>query len=284
MNEKLICLFGARSMVGAHLIPMLRSRGYAIHGYTRKDPKTAEQFPDIIWHQIMPSDDFARSPLCISMMPIWELPGYFRQMKEAGIKRLIVFSSTSIFAKAESSDPAERQLAARLARAEDKIAEWAERYKVQWTILRPTMIYDEGKDKNISAVASFIRKYGFFPIVGRGSGLRSPVYAGDLADAVIKLLEMERSWINYYNLSGGENLSYNDMVKRIFAALGEEPMILHLPQSLLTYAIKAARILPQFRTLTPGLAGRMQINQVFSHDDAVSDFGYNPRAFHPQFR
>lgn len=284
MNEKLICLFGARSLIGARLIPMLRQHGYAIHGYTRRNTSSVEHFPDVIWHQIKPLDEFAKSPLCISMMPIWELPGYFRQMREAGIKRLIAFSSTSVFAKAESSDPAERQLAARLMRAEEKIYEWAQQYTEKWTILRPTLIYDEGKDRNVSAIAAFIKKYGCFPIVGKGSGLRSPVYTGDLADAVIRLLGTDHQWKYFYNLSGGENLTYNDMVLRIFAALDEDPMILRLPQGLLEYAIKAARILPRFRQLTPGLAQRMQIDQVFPHREAVNDFAYNPRAFHPQFK
>ncbi len=284
MHEKLICLLGARGLVGTHLIPLLRERGFAIHAHTRRNPSKAEQFPNVIWHAITPEDPLAKSPICISMMPLWELPFYFRNLKDADIKRLIAFSSTHVIAPIESLDYSQRQMAVRLAAAEEKVAAWADKNKIQWTILRPTMVYDEGKDRSITPIANFIKRFGFYPIIGKGSGLRMPVFAGDLADAIIKLLETDHEWANYYVLSGGEALTYKGIVTKIFRALDEEPFIIHIPWWLVTGTLWMTQIFPRFRHLPPSLALRTQVDQTFPHEDAKNDFAYNPRAFRPVFR
>ena len=277
-REKSIGLLGARSLVGKHLVPLLIEQEFSIHAITRSQQ---QQTSGVTWYNVHSITNWPKSSLWISMIPIWVLPSYFSALEKAGIQRLIAFSSTSRLVKIDSSDASERKLAETLAEAEEKISAWATKHNIKYTILRPTLIYDEGKDKNISMIASFIRKFGFFPVVGNGSGLRTPVYAGDLATAVMQILNLPDTKTPYYNLSGGESLTYNDMVARIFKAMHRNPRILHVPAMLLVYAIRCARILPRFKHWTTGIAVRMQKDQVFSSEDAIQDFAYNPRAFYP---
>ena len=52
-----------------------------------------------------------------------------------------------------------------------------DRMGVGWTVLRPTMIYDEGRDANVTRLATLIEKFGFMPLAGSGAGQSQPVHA-----------------------------------------------------------------------------------------------------------
>ena len=97
---------------------------------------------------------------------------------------------------------------------------------VDWVILRPTLIYGLGQDKNISEIVRLIRRFGFFPLVGQAKGLRQPVHAEDVATACLSALEKTDVVNRAYNLSGGETLSYREMINRVFTALGRRPRLI----------------------------------------------------------
>ena len=86
-----------------------------------------------------------------------------------------------------------------------------------------------------------------------------------------------------YNLSGGETLTYIEMVKRIFETLGRQPRFIRIPLTAFRLAVKLARLHPRFAHLTPDMALRMEANLVFDHSDATRDFGYRPGMFDPAY-
>ena len=73
------------------------------------------------------------------------------------LKRLVVFSSTSVLTKQDTEVAAERAMIRRLAAAEQQIAALCEQHRIGWTILRPTLIYTEGRDTNITPLSRLIR-------------------------------------------------------------------------------------------------------------------------------
>ena len=77
----------------------------------------------------------------------------------------------------------DQEIACFLEQGEDALRKWAELNRVQWVILRPTLIYGYGQDKNVSEIARFVRRFGFFPLIGKAQGLRQPVHADDVAEA-----------------------------------------------------------------------------------------------------
>ncbi len=66
---------------------------------------------------------------------------------------------------------------------------WAASHGVEWIILRPTLIYGLGRDKNIAEIARFVRRFGFSPLFGKAKGLRQPLHAQDVAGACIAALD-----------------------------------------------------------------------------------------------
>ena len=94
-------------------------------------------------------------------------------------------SSTSRITKAHSPIAEEQAVAARLAAGEAAVIAACTAAGVGWTLLRPTLIYAEGEDRNISRLAGLIARFGVLPLAGRGEGLRQPVHAADLAHAAV---------------------------------------------------------------------------------------------------
>jgi nucleoside-diphosphate-sugar epimerase len=203
-------------------------------------------------------------------------------LQAAGARRLVALSSTSRFTKRDSAAASERAIAARLAAAEEEVFDWARTRGIAATILRPTMIYDGIHDQNVARIARFIRRFGCYPVAGAAVGLRQPVHADDVATACQLALQCD-GLSEAYELSGGETLTYREMVGRIFAWLERPPRLVTLPMPLVQAAGPLVRLLPGLESL-PTMAARMNEDLVFDHGAATRDFGFHPRAFSLPFR
>ena len=211
--------------------------------------------------------------------PIWLLPPWLPRAADAGVRRLVAVSSTSRFTKQGSGSPTERETARRLAEAEDAVQETCHRRGIRWTILRPTLVYGGGRDRNVSDVARFVARFGFFPIAGRGTGRRQPVHGADLAAAALDVLDNPATFDRAYDTPGGETLTYAEMVSRIARAVGRTPRLVHLPLPLLRGTLATASCFPGLGHLTRDMADRMDEDLVFDLAPARRDFGYDPRPF-----
>lgn len=267
-------VLGASSWVGRRALALLAQAGLAAVAYSRQPPPGT---PEGEWRQL-PADPQPLSHwLCVA--PIWVLPDYFPLIAASGARRVVALSSTSRFTKADSLDAAEVALAARLAEAEARLRDWAESRGIEWVILRPTLIYGRGEDKNITEMARVIRRFGFFPVLGRAMGLRQPIFVDDVAGAGVNALTAPAAANRAYNISGGEVLTYRDMVGRVFAALGRRPRLLTVPLWTFRLGLAFLRLLPRYRRWSAAMADRMNRDLVFDHAEATRDLAFHPRSF-----
>jgi nucleoside-diphosphate-sugar epimerase len=197
------------------------------------------------------------------------------------LKRIVVFSSTSVLTKIDSEIVAEREMLRSLAAAEQEIVGACERNNVGWTILRPTLIYDEGRDINITPLSRLIRRLGFMLLVGGAPGLRQPVHAEDLAIGAIAAASSAVTLNKFYCLPGGETLSYREMVGRIFDGLRKPRRIVPVPVWLWRLIFFLAK--PLFPKANVAMGIRMTKDMAFDSAPAAQDFGWKPRTFHPVF-
>jgi nucleoside-diphosphate-sugar epimerase len=224
---------------------------------------------------------FPAADAALSLSPIWLLPPALPALRAAGVRRLIAFSSTSRFTKAASPVADERRTAARLVEGEAATIAFCEREGIAWTLFRPTMIYAEGRDQNVSRLAGLIRRFGVLPLSGAGAGLRQPVHADDLAEACVLALERPETFGRAYDLPGGQTLTYRAMVERIFEGLGRRPRILRLPPPVWRAGLALAA--PLVPGATAAMGDRMGEDLTFDGADAARDFGWTPRPFRPRF-
>jgi nucleoside-diphosphate-sugar epimerase len=284
--EQRVGVLGASSFVGACLLSLMTKAKWRVTAFSRRE--VLPLCDGVAWRQLHATGDSSRParsgdagdlPLWICVAPIWVLPDYFDLLEAHGVRRIVALSSTSLFTKQDSSDHEEQALAARFVDAEARVQAWAEGRGVEWVILRPTLIYDFVLDKNITEIARFIRRFGFFPVFGKANGLRQPIHAEDVASACLAALEVPCAANRAYNISGGETMTYREMVSRVFFALGQRPHFLAVPLWTFRLAVAFLRFLPRFRKWSPAMAERMNRNLVFDHAEAARDLGFKPRAF-----
>jgi len=272
---------GASNQIGYFLLPRLAKLG-TVTAISRQPP-TAHRTThhNITWvQQDLRTMPRFQSNILLHLAPIWLLSDLLNTLpSQHQLKRIIVFSSTSRFTKIDSADKREQQVAQDLTTAEATIMQQCQQQQIALTILRPTLVYGCGLDKNVAFIGKFIKRFGFFPIVGQGQGLRQPVHADDLAQACIAILNNPKTYHKTYNLSGGETLSYRQMVIAIFQQQNQTARIIAIPLVVFTLGLKLLNWLPMFKHISPSMLERMNQDLCFDHQAAQQDFGYQPRPF-----
>jgi nucleoside-diphosphate-sugar epimerase len=279
--ESPVLVLGATSLIGRFALPRLQATGIEALALSRtppdatgwvradlSDPGLADRLPDC--------------PTVLSLSSIWHLPQALPALKAKGLQRLVAFSSTSVFTKAASPNAYEQDVVRRLADGEAAVRRFCEANDVSWTILRPTLIYAEGQDQNVSRLSRLIGKLGFLPLAGRGEGRRQPVHADDLAAGAIAAAASPAAQNRAYDLPGGETLTYRAMAERVFEGMGRRPAILSLPEGVWRLAFALSR--PFLPGATAQMGSRMREDMTFDGSAAAADFGWNPRPFRPEFR
>ena len=215
----------------------------------------------------------------ISLLPLWVLAQYLPRF--IGAKAIVAIGSTSRFSKAESVDAQERLIAEKLERAEQVLIEWCVKSHVRWTLLRATMVYDGVTDKNIARMIKFIRRFRFLPLAAPALGLRQPIHADDVAQAILGCLDNERAYDKAMNIAGGEQLTYRAMATRVFQATGLTPRFLSLPTRWLQKMFVAGSKIGLLREAAFGSSIFVRMNQdlIFDTEEARAVLPYTPRAF-----
>ncbi|MGD0278801.1 MAG: NAD(P)-dependent oxidoreductase [Smithella sp.] len=287
--KECVGVIGATSIVGEYLLPLLVEGCWDVVAFSRQKQNTRplENCP-VTWQLLAESKLTGISDIhqkerqitrWIILAPIGVLPEYFPMLLTYGAKHIVAVSSTSRFTKRESSDPMEKILAENLAENEERLSVWAKKEKLTFTILRPTLIYSQGRDKNISVIAAFIRRFSFFCVFGAAKGLRQPVHAHDVASCCVAALSAKAAINQSYNISGGETIIYREMVCRIFSALDKKPRFVKFPLWLFRLAVLILRIFPPFRQWSAAMAQRMNQDMIFDHTEASRDLNFSPRNF-----
>lgn len=277
-------LLGASSLVGQSILAHLVSGRVSVYAYSRTpEAHTSNEY--VHWcclngtGESVPSSSVAD---WICLAPIWALQNHFALLQRCGARRIVALSSTSRFTKqlgAASDDPAEHAVAQRLEAAEAQFTQWADDHAIEWVILRPTLIYGLGRDKNLTHIARFIRWFGFFPLLGQASGLRQPIHTCDVSGAALAALDSAAATGRAYNISGGETITYREMVARVFEAQGRRSRFIQVPLLFFRLGVVCLRLFPRYKHWTAAMAQRMNKDMVFDHSDAERDFGFRARAF-----
>jgi nucleoside-diphosphate-sugar epimerase len=272
-------ILGASSLVGRFLVPLAQQAGQGAISLGRSASGPASLSADLTAPDL--ASRLPKADLVYACAPIWLMPAALEALANQGMRRLIAFSSTSRFTKAASANAAERAVAKRLSDAEDAVMAYCQSRAIGWTILRPTLIYAEGQDQNISRLARLIGQVGFVPVAGAGLGQRQPVHAADLAAAAVRASTCDSAINKAYDLPGGETLSYRTMVERVFIGMGRRPSIVSVPLSVWQAGLWLAS--PLLPGATGAMGARMAQDLVFDAAAAKTDLDWQPRAFAPQF-
>lgn len=267
-----VLVIGGSGAVGGFLLARLRAAGHDILALSRTARTDAA---GLRWlHGGL--DAALAMPDCDSIVsagPLDQFAAWLRQAAPGRLRRVVALSSMSAASKLASSDPAERELAARLGRAEQDLAARCAALGVDWTVLRPTLIYGAGLDRSLTPLARRAQRWRVFPLLPAACGLRQPVHADDVAAACVAALAGTAAG-QVLELGGGERLSYAQMLCRVRAGLGRPTLALPLDINLL-------RAVTWITGRGGGMVQRLKQDLVADNGPLQALLGVNPRSFRP---
>ncbi|MGP1665776.1 MAG: NAD-dependent epimerase/dehydratase family protein [Rhodanobacter sp.] len=268
-----ILVVGGSSQIGHFLLPRLLASGEQVVALSRQAHPAQDGLSWLPGHlpEAMPA--LPRLSAVISFGPLQALADWLAQASLSGSPRVIATSSMSAESKRDSAVPAERSLSKQLRDGETALASACARHGCAWTVLRPTLIYGAGLDKSLTPIARRAMRLRVFPLP-RGHGLRQPVHADDIAQAVLAALEQPAAAGRILSIGGGSRLRAGEM----FAQVRRSLPVQTLPVALPAWSLRLARhLLPRWR----GPLDRLAADLVADNSELHQLLGIHPRSFAP---
>jgi len=148
------------------------------------------------------------------------------------------------------------------------------------TILRPTMIYGDLCDSNMSKFIKMIDKFRVMPVINGGRSLIQPVNARDLGKAFYTVLTSpEKTAGKAYDLSGEKPLQMIEVFKMISDNLNKKTTFVSVPLGLGVVLAQIAKVLTLGKIDYVERVQRMGEDRSYPHAEAKKDFNYNPMNF-----
>jgi nucleoside-diphosphate-sugar epimerase len=271
---------GGTGFTGSHVIPDLLKNGFEVRCLYRPGSDRAVLLraqPEIEWALGDVSDPQALSAamhgtdvlINIASLGFGHADSIISAAQRAGIKRAIFISTTAIFTQLNAKSKAVR------AAAEFAI----ETSGLQYTILRPTMIYGSPRDRNMWRLIRFMRYSPMIPVFGDGNYLQQPIYVGDVAQAIVSCLCNDQTIGKSYNIAGKTPLTYNQVIDTIARQMNKRVWKLHIPSKPVVFLL---RLFEQLHIPIPIKAEqvlRLNENKDFTYAEAARDFGFHPSSF-----
>ena len=281
-----IFVTGATGFTGSHVVPLLLKHGYKLRClYRSTSDRTLcldaarRELPssELEWSQGDLSDTQALSAslrgtdilVNIASLGFGHAESIIRAAKDAGVKRAIFISTTAIFTQLNANSKIVRTA------AEQAITTSG----LDYTILRPTMIYGTPRDRNMWRLIRLVRRLPVIPIFGDGKYLQQPIHVGDVAAAVLGCVQTSATIGKAYNIAGAHPLTYNDVVDTIATALHKRVFKAHIPAAPVVAMLKLFERLKLPFPIKAEQVLRLNEDKAFEYTEAQRDFGFRPISF-----
>jgi uncharacterized protein YbjT (DUF2867 family) len=277
-SDPQILVTGASGFLGGYVVKLFATRGYSrVRCLVRSGSRTEEiqNAGFQIWEgDLGDKESLGRAMKgCSGLFNLASLgfghaPNIVGACQEAGVQRAIFVSTTAIYTTLDAATKGIRLEAESLIAQSD----------IDYTILRPTMIYGSRDDRNIARLIRYLQRYPLIPIFGTGELLQQPVHVTDVAAAVLDAFESPKTLRRAYNISGAEPLSYNQVIDTVCHVLGRRVLKLRIPLRIsVLFLTLCNKIFPT--KLTPEQLLRLNEDKAFSYEEAARDFDFAPLAF-----
>jgi nucleoside-diphosphate-sugar epimerase len=189
---------------------------------------------------------------------------------KAGVKHFILVSSASVTYQHTTPYSLSKRETERMIK---------EQTAMKWTIVRPTLAYNESGGEEFNMFLAYLKKYRFVPFIGAGRALKRPVHCDDLMKGFLAIAGNPKAYGKTYAFSGGEAIAIRDMAKLMLRHVGQEKVFITIPITLCRLVAFFAERLQKKPILTwNAIAGVMQ-NADLDNSEARADLDYRPITF-----
>ena len=295
-SDTLITLIGGSGFLGRHIVRSLAKRGYRIRVACRRPDLAGHVQPLGVPGQIMPVQANVRYPdslaaVCEGAHAVINLTGV---LYSAGAQS---FDAIHVFG-AEASARAARSAKARMfiqmsalgadanstsAYARSK-AEGEARARAAFpgtVMLRPSVVFGP-EDDLFNRFAAMARFSPALPLIGGGATKFQPVFVGDIAQAVTRLVDTGHANGRTYELGGPEVISFREILEFILRTTGRKRLLVPVPWPVARLQGMILGLLPR-PLLTADQVELLKTDNVVSKEAAgerrtLQGLGITPRA------
>jgi len=276
-NQKIIAIFGAGGFLGKYLVGQLAKLDYRIKIATRNpylkgylkplgNPGQIELFKTNIFN---PEDVKKVLRNCSSAINLVGILYETRKQKfnqvhsqfpyllsnlcnEIGIKNMVHISALGI-KKNHTSKYMQSKL-----EGEKNIQNLFKNS----VILRPSLIFGPD-DKFFNTFASLTQFLPIIPLIGEGKTKFSPIYAGDVAKAIVKVLTLNNSDPKIYELGGPEIYSFKELMEILLKEIKKKRLLIPIPFSVAKIQSYFLQMMPN-PLLTPDQVELLKYNNILT--------------------
>ena len=189
---------------------------------------------------------------------------------QAGVKHFILVSSASVTYAHTTPYSLSKRETERLIKTQSAM---------NWTIVRPTLAYNENGGEEFNMFLAYLKKYRFVPFIGAGRSLKRPVHCDDLMKGFLAIAGNPKTHGKTYAFSGGEAIPIREMAKLMLKHVRQEKPFVTVPISVCKLIAFFAERFQKKPILTwNAIAGVMQ-DANLDNSEARADLGYEPISF-----
>ena len=277
-TDRLITIIGGSGFVGRHIVRALARRGYRIRVACRRPDLAGHLQPLGNTGQIMAVQANVRYPAslaaaCEGAYAVINLTGV---LHSAGTQSFEAIHAFGAEASAKAAKAARARLfiqmsaigadaASSSAYARSK-AEGEARARASFPgaiVLRPSIVFGP-EDDFFNRFAEMARFSPFLPLIGGGETKFQPVFAGDVGEAVARLVDTGEADGKTYELGGPEAFSFRQLMQFTLDTIGRSRALLPLPWGV-------AKVQAAIMGLMPKPLLTLDQVELLRHDNVVSE-------------
>jgi len=275
-----VLVTGGSGFLGAHVLPLLIKRDHEVTALARSSDAVKRvgrlgavpivgDLDDPMSLDSAFTASGAEALVNLASLGFGHADAIVSAAEDAGLKRAVFVSTTAIFTALDARSRSVRMAAE--ASIKDSLLEW--------TIVRPTMIYGTPADRNMWRLLRFLRWCPVVPIPGTGARLQQPVHVDDLAGAIVSALDVPTTVGRAYDIAGPEPLMFREVVQQASAAAGRRVVLLPVPLRPAIVTLRLYERAARRPRLKAEQVERLAEDKAFDIEAARTDLGYRPRAF-----
>lgn len=257
VNDSLVTVFGGSGFLGRHVVRALAMRGYRVRVAVRRPELAGFLQPLGFVGQIQISQANVRYPESVARAvdgaeAVVNLVGVLAEGGRQSFDAVHAFGARSVAAATAAQGVPLVHLSAIGADANSPsgygrskaAGEAAVRAAVpDAVIFRPSVVFGQ-EDEFFNRFAAMARLSPALPLIGGGVTKFQPVFAGDVAAAVLAAVDGKAKAGTTYELGGPEVRTFRELMELMLAEIGAKRVLVDLPFGLATLMAKLTQWAP----------------------------------------